>query len=246
VNVTTLENYNYVWNDTEWVGWSGTPEGIARIEITSMDDTNTYNSTSDIWQILTNGSFYYSTEVDNLLDNGSIIRVHNTSWIAENQNVNTTAEIQNAQTVNTTSEIQTAQNVNTTSEIYNTFTGSNNISFDSTSGFFFLNMTCELITGSPDLCDGSDDGVGDMWTNASSWLTPNATYGTNVNVSGNLSIGEGDSKLTMYSNNTHFVYSFTDDIVHMNLTATGNVTITGNIEIAGCLIYNGGTLGTCL
>jgi hypothetical protein len=59
---------------------------------------------------------------------------------------------------------------NTTDEIRNVFTGSNNISYDESTGSFGLNLTCEQITGSPGLCDGEDN-VGSGGTSVTEPMT---------------------------------------------------------------------------
>jgi cytoskeletal protein CcmA (bactofilin family) len=33
-----------------------------------------------------------------------------------------------------------------------------------------------------------------------------------------------------------------DEMLHV----TGNLKVEGNIDVAGCIVYNGGTLGSCI
>lgn len=68
---------------------------------------------------------------------------------------------------------------------------SSNISFDADTGRYTLNLSCVDITGSADLCDGSDASGGgggtinnSLWENGTGYIYPNASYSLNVNLLG--------------------------------------------------------------
>ena len=79
----------------------------------------------------------------------------------------------------------------TKTDVRSYFNSSSNISYDSTTGAFWFNMTCEQITGSAALCDGDDavgggGGAGDKWVDLGTEIMPNSTYATDVFINGSI------------------------------------------------------------
>ena len=58
-----------------------------------------------------------------------------------------------------------------------------------------------------------------FWIDDGNWMRNNNTNVDNVNITGNLSVGNGDTiALDMYSNSTDFIFNFADSNVLMNYT----------------------------
>lgn len=79
-------------------------------------------------------------------------------------------------------------------------------------------------------------------------------FGTDPDRDGNIVLAKPPNSANLGYVNPYIEYSKVDEtiiiykelIVNNDTTFNGNVTINGNLNVSGCIIYNGGSVGTCV
>lgn len=186
INSTSVSSTNF-YGSLAWSYLTGVPKyalAASLNNLSSQQINDSFGNWSQFFATFPNLDTDSTDDLDTAkLDNGTIVRSHNTSWVEDNA-YNTEAEL-------TTLLDDDYVDVDEAS-------GSANISC--TGNLCYFNITCETITGSADLCDGSDatssfdpsslDYVNQsMFDNGSIVRSHNTTWVTNQ-------ISAGDSNLT--------------------------------------------------
>lgn len=251
-SITPLTWFEY-WSQSRYITQT------LKLDTESTAEMNVSSVPMCIVSVISNQSMYINnTPAYNVVDldrleNGTIIRDSNTTWITTNQNTNNSGEIwaniieannsllyrndlDNSSLIRAgnTTWITENQNTNSSVDIKNIFGNSSNITFDSTNGVHILNITCEQITGSSGLCDGSDDGNNsqELWDNL---IADNETiqFSINTNCSADnyvYGITRTGTLLCRADNagsgsGTNF---FLDDGNHISLNATYGTTLNAS------------------